>query len=625
MTFEEFLSGKGIEPGAFEQLSDEEKEALRAEFNGAGGEASAGLGDGDGEGGGDGGGAGAVEEAVADAAAEAAADEIAEAVAAEEITPEEGDAIYEEVVGEIEKELEAECGGEDEKELKASARRIAKGKVKSRVFRARIKSKKTKAVNEQRRQSAIKAFCAAYGRKGGEIAGRAIANGWTYEKTEKMMKASFARDSKIAGMKRTVPGGGNTSNGRPSRQDIMTAAFAMTCKLRPEYIQKHFGFSEQVMNAAMARENRNVTLRRLLVDSVNSFQANYANAGTNLFEVIPAMRQFCKQRKEREQTRSLDAALGFSTISATDVLHAITEAYLADTEDANETKYQLITKERSLSDFNAVDTYLPTLQGRLKKISETGQIEHVGYTTQKISAKTEPLGVTFAIPEMVLINDRLEVFVDLLQQFRNLPGECLEHDVAEYFWKMVDGDIPAADGNAFFSAERGNYFTGAGTALCEAGLSAAVKALDNLKNENGRPISTQNAFILTGSNMEATALRLYASENLNVIDTVGEKNIYQGKYKPYKWEYLNPEYARAKKNDGSTDSFFQTYGDSAWFMFRDPERRPIMTVNKLIGYESPQIKQFDADPSVWGTVYQLIFPYSISAAWTNGAIVMRGA
>lgn len=60
-------------------------------------------------------------------------------------------------------------------------------------------------------------------------------------------------------------------------------------------------------------------------------------------------------------------------------------------------------------------------------------------------------------------------------------------------------------------------------------------------------------------------------------------------------------------------------------MFRDPARRPIMTVNKLAGYESPQIKQFDADPSTWGTVYQLIYPYSVSPMWTDGALVMRGA
>lgn len=624
MTFEEFLEGKGITPEAFDALSDEEKEALTAEFNGAGGEAGAGLGDGDGgDGGGDGGEGGGGE--TADAVKEEVETVVEEAVETGDITPEEGVEIVEEVCGEIEQSLEAGEAGEDEKEVQARIRSLAKKKVSARVFRAKLKKSKAHTVSEARRTGAIKTLCAGFGFKGNKIAARAIEEGWSLERTEKAMNATIARDAKLGGLKRNIPGGGKNAGGRPSREDVMKAAFAMTCKLRPEFVQKHFGFSEAVMNAAMERGNRNVTLRRLIVDSVNSFQANYANAGANLFEVIPAMRRFCKQRKERELSdRSFKAAMGFSTISATDILHAITEAYLADLEDAAETKYQLITKEVSLSDFNAVDTYLPTLQGRLKKISETGQIEHVSYTTEKISAKTEPLGVTFAIPEMVLINDRLEVFVDLLQQFRDLPGECLEHDVAEYLWKMVDGDIPAADGQAFFSAARGNYFTGAGTALSEAGLSAAVKALDNLKNENGRPISTQGAFIVTGSAMEATALRLYASENLNVVDTIGEKNIYQGKYKPYKWEYLNAEYARAKKDDGTTDSFFQTYADTAWFMFRDPTRRPIMTVNKLSGYETPQIRQYDADPSVWGTVYQLIFPYSISAAWTNGAIVMRG-
>ena len=625
MTFEEFLTGKGIEPGAFEALSDEEKEALRAEFNGAGGEASAALEEGEGEGG-EGGDAGAVEDAAADAAAEAAADEIAEAVAAEEITPEEGDEIYEEVVGEIEKELEAECGEEDDKELKASARRIAKGKVKGRVFRARIKSKKNKAVSEQRRQSAIKTFCAAYGRKGGEVAGRAIANGWTYEKTEKYMKASFARENKLGGMKRTVPGGGNSTNGRPRAQDVMTAAFAMTCKLKPEYVQKHFGFSDQVMNAAMERGNRNVTLRRLLVDSVNSFQANYANAGTNMMEVMPALRSFCRQRKERELTdRSFNASLGFSTISATDVLHAIISAYLADQPAAAAPFYKTITKEVSFADFNSVDAYLPTLIGQLSKISETGQIEHVGYSTKKISAKTEPLGATFAIPEMVLINDQLNVFVELLQQFRDLPEKCVEHDVAEFFWKMVDGDINAADGNAFFSTDRGNVITGAGTALSEAGLNAATEALDSQTDENGAPLSGEGAFIVTSSALFATAQRLYASENINVIDTVGEKNVYAGVYKPYKWTYLNAALARNMKDDGLTNSDLQTYKASQWYLFRDPQTRPIMTVNKLVGYESPQIKQFDSDPSTWGTVYQLIYPYSISAAWTDGALVVRGA
>ena len=627
MGFDEFLIGKGIDPADFEAMSDEEKEALRAEYDAAGGTAEAAEG---GEGGGEE--KAGIEEEVAtkaaDAAAEAAADAISEAVEGGEISAEEGDKIYEEVVDDTAKELEAECGGgeDEEKEMKAAARRIAKQKTAGRIFRAKIKGKQAGAANEARRVNAIKHFCAAFGRKGGEVAGRAIANGWSYEKTEKVMKASISRDTKLNSMSRSLPAGGGNSTGRPRPQDVMTAAFAMTCKLKPEFIQKHFGFSDNVMNAAMARENRNPTFRRLIVDSVNSFQANYANAGSSMLEVVPAMRNFCRQRKERETgSRDFNASIGFSTISATDVLHAVVQAYLADQENAPATFYRTITKEVSFTDFNAVDAYLPTLIGELGKISETGQIEHVSYTTEKISAKTEPLGATFAIPEMVLINDQLNVFVELLQQFRDLPEKCVEHDVAEFFWRMVDGDINAADGSAFFSTGRGNVITGAGGALSEAGLNAATEALDNMTDANGAPISTEGAFIVTSSALYATAQRLYASENINVLDTIGDKNVYAGVYKPYKWAYLNAGLARAKKDNGSTDSDLQTYKATQWYLFRDPARRPIMTVNKLVGYESPQIKQYDSDPSTWGTVYQLVYPYSISAAWTDGALVVRGA
>ena len=621
MKFDEFLIGKGIDPADFEAMSDEEKEALRAEYDAAGGEKAEAAEDG---------GEGAYDEAktdAAEAAAEAAADAIDEAVQGGEITPEEGEQIYEEVAADTQKELEAACGGGDEeKDLKAAARSIAGKKTAGQIFRARIKDKKNGAASEARRQSAIKTFCASYGRKGGEIAGRAIANGWSYDKTEKVMKASIARDEKLNSMKRSLPAGGSNTNGRPRPQDVMTASFAMTCKLKPEFVQKHFGFSDNVMNAAMARENRDVTFRRLMIDSVNSFQANYANAGTRLLEVLEPMRIFCRQRKERETLdKNFNASIGFSTISATDILHAVVQAYLADQESAAPTFYKQITKEVSFTDFNTVDAFLPTLIGELSKISETGQIEQVSYTTQKISAKTEALGATFAIPQKVLINDQLNAFVDLLQQFRDLPEKCVEHDVAEYFWRMVDGDVNASDGSAFFSTARGNVITGASYVLSEAGLNKATEALDSMTDANGAPISTEGAFIVTNSALFATAQRLYASENVNVIDTIGDKNIYAGVYKPYKWAYLNSGLARAKKDDGATDSDLQTYKATQWYLFRDPQRRPIMTVNKLVGYESPQIKQFDSDPSTWGTVYQLIYPYSISAAWTDGALVMRGA
>lgn len=626
MTFEEFLTSKEITQEMFDAMPAEEQDALKQEFESLGSPVEAALDDPatdegapiDPETVGD------ADELIKEAVEEAIAEEI------EAMTPEEAAETFLEVCAETADQIGAADSEEDEEKFRARIKRFAVRQVKKKLFRAALKKRARKssvsALAENRRQNAIKTFCAGYGRKGGEVASRAIAGGWSLDKTEKVMRASFAGSQKTSSLTQNIPVGRNSS-GAPVRQNVLTAAFSMVCGLKPDYVAKHFKFDDATMNAAMERHNRRVSFKRLFHESANSFRPGFANVDTSMMDILPTVRGFCRRRAEERQLnpRGFRAAMGYSTVSATDILHAVVEAYLLDHLDAAPTFYRQITKEVTFTDFNAVDSYLPTLIGQLSKISETGQIEHVSYTTEKISAKTEPLGATFAIPEMVIINDQLSAFVALLEQLRDLPEKCVEHDVAKLFWRMVDGDVKAADGSAFFSTTRGNILTGNGSGLKEEGLAAALKALDELTDANGAPLSSEGAFIVTGSSLFPTAQRLYVSENLNVVDTVGDKNVFQGQFKPYKWVYLNDGLVRTKKDNGSTNSDLQTYKATLWFMFRDAQRRPIMTVNKLAGYESPQIKQFDADPSTWGTVYQLIYPYSVSPMWTDGALVMRGA
>lgn len=631
MSFDEFLKNKEITPEMFDALTVEEKEALRVEYESITGEAAADVAaemdkpdeltaEGEAE---------AIETIAADSE-EAIKEAVKEAVIEniDQMEATEAAETFLEIAAETVDEIGAECGG-DKEELKASAKRIARRKVKERLFKAALKRKQAtaagSALNESRRVSGIKSVCASYGRKGAEIAGKAIANGWSYSKTEKALKAGFANGNKLNSLSKFVPGSTGPTQGRPSRADVLTAAFAMTCRLKPDYVKKHFGFSDSVMNAAMERPNRHVSIKRLIHESINSFKPGYAQIDSPMLDLLPTMRALCKSRHDRELQPGFNAAMGFSTISATDILKAIIEAYLLDQEEAAPTFYRNIVKEKVNPDFNTIDAYLPTLIGQLTKISETGQIEHVGYTTQKISAQTEPLGATFAIPEMVLINDQLSAFVDLLEQFRELPEKCVEHDTAKLFWRMVDGDVTAYDGNAFFSTGRGNVITGSSYVLSETGLAKATEVMDNMTDANGYPLSSEGAFIVTNSTLYPTAQRLFVSENLNVIDTVGDRNVFAGVYEPKKWAMLNPGLARAKKDDGSTNSDLVTYAASQWYMIRSPQRRPIISLNKLAGYESPQIRQFDADPSVWGTIYQLIYPYSVTPMFPDGAIVMRGA
>ena len=104
--------------------------------------------------------------------------------------------------------------------------------------------------------------------------------------------------------------------------------------------------------------------------------------------------------------------------------------------------------------------YLPTIHGRLRQISETGAIQNVTFTTEEFKRSAEAYAAVFTIPEKTIINDQIDSFSELLRQLEQLGDDCVEHDVAETFWRLVDGDIKDADSNSLVSTTVGNYVSG---------------------------------------------------------------------------------------------------------------------------------------------------------------------
>lgn len=209
-----------------------------------------------------------------------------------------------------------------------------------------------------------------------------------------------------------------------------------------------------------------------------------------------------------------------------------------------------------------------------------------------------------------------------------LPDYSVEHDVAKAFWDIINGDAKVAvDGveQPFLSAENGNLISGADSALTENGLTQAVTALNSFKNANGIPLRADGSILLTGSATHAAAQRLYTSEYLYPFDKSGVNNIYRGVYLPKLWQWLDAAHSPQYKADGVTASLTQTYASSLWILLRDPKRRPAVVVNKMAGFESPQIKRYEMDPNVWGFTYQLIYPYSVDIQYTDSLVVSYGA
>lgn len=538
----------------------------------------------------------------------------------EEITPEEVEAIKEEIKDEVEA-LDDVGDRETIDELEKAAARLARAKIRARrAIKARKAQRSAPAVQlggkrEARRVAALNALACNDSARAGIVAS-AIEKGWSVEKTKRVLKATAARARQMAGLP-TI--GRSGAGSQPRLQDIYAASLARTLGMSPRRIQSAFKFDQRVIDAAEDKRFRNATLKTIVAASNNSFKPGSFGVNTNMMEAWGDCRANC--RRASLGGNRATASAGFSTISATDIFSAVMQAFLEPSEEVAPRRWTEVARVNTLVDFNAVDSYLPTLQGRLREISATGGIQNISFTTEKFTRAAKAQGINFTIPEMMIINDQIDAFAELLRQFESLGEDCIEHDVAEAFWRVFDGDAKDAAGNALVSAARGNYITGG--SLSEDGLNAALTALAAFSTANGAPLAVDRAKLLCGNALGATAMKLYVQEYPNFANGTVTPNIYRGRFEPVVWSYLDAAHARAKKDDGSTASLLA--GGKTWAMIRDPQTRPVVCVNKLVGFESPQIRQFDYDPSVWGLTYQLIYPYSVSTQYADGIAVITNA
>lgn len=604
MTFEEWLTQEGYDSAA---LSEVERAELLDTFNASGAVAASGE---------DGGEKDDVKAAASDelqTVVEEAVEQVVDELPAAEAETLDADAtteIVDALVDELADDFEAAPVAAA---LKAT--RLAKKAVRARLDKEKRSTPRTPSprsdakarLQENRRVEAIKALCA----DDAKVAAKGIAEGWSVERTRRYLEASANRRGIVAGLKRPGVGRFDETNG-PRRQDVLAASLAITCGMKPERVQAAFGFDERVVDAATAKTNRNATLRTVVAASNNSFRPGSYVVDT---DKLAGYRE-CRANCRRLAFGAVQA--GFSTVSAVDVFSAVMQAFLEDGAQTAAPLWDKIAKTNVLADFTSVKSYSPTIVGRLQEIAATGKIEKVSFETKEFTQTAKPNGASFTVPYMLIVNDQIDAFAELTRQFNDLPNQCVERDVAGLVWDALDGKaLYEPDGKPLVSEERGNLLVGATSALSETGIGLAKEALVGATNENGFPLAIGGERLLCGPALGALANRLYASEFINVDGGMGTKNVYQGEFEPLVWPYLSD--ALAPKS-----GFVASNSKTLWAILRDPSRRPAFCVNKVLGYESPQLEQFDL-PDEWGVSYRVIYPYGVSAKYWDGLVVCQGS
>ena len=580
MNFAEWLkSSKNMTEAEFEALSDEEKATIKSEFESSM-TASEGSGDNSGS----------------DALKEAAIEEIVNALEGKPT----------ETV--LDAYVALQGGSTEEPAATASAKRnTLTASLQSRIH-----------LKEGRRQKAIELLC----KERPDIAAKAIDGNWSLDHTEKVLTASMKK-TEMQNKYNTpfVSSQVGLSDSGPKPQQILTASLAVHAGIHPDKIKATLGYSDDVLTAALSSKYRNATPRSVVAESANSFKPGTVGMNTNRLEAFSMATKFCRRFEDQKifGEPALTAAMGFSTISATDAIFDTLKVSLLDQPATADHVYPQICVQNTVPDLNDVKGYDVDIIGDLREISSTGQIEHVDYEEGVIRYGTELKAATFVIPEQMFIQDGIGYFASLIQRFNALPEKSKEHAVAMVFQRILDGKIMTADdGKPFFTTDRGNLISGTDSILSGDGLAMAEMAMDDFKNRNGEPLSSAGAFLLVNSAQYATARRIFGSANINQEDMIGTTNIYSGAYRPLKWQYLNRNFAEA------TNQFFTKYGASFWLMMRDPNVRPLLAVTGLDGFSSPLFEQKEADASVWGRVYRVIYPYKVNPMYGDAAVLSLG-
>ena len=499
-----------------------------------------------------------LEEIVVDAV-EQAVEDSAEAIPSD---------VAQDVIDEIVTELADEELAPVEASVKAS--RLAVKKLRARKSSAGALA----TLAENRRISGIQALIAAYGKDAAKIAAKAIAGGWSLERTERVLNASAKKRDFVAGMK-TTTFGRTTAGSGPAPQKIVAASFAKTLGLDDARAVKAFG--ADAVDAATHAPWRGMTFKGVVAASLNSFTPGAYTINTGAADGWKACKDECiRARLIGGSAFRAGAGAGFSTISAVDVFQLVLQAFLEPSPATAPRVYTQITRENKVIDFNTIKSFLPTIQGRLQKISETGAIQNVGLTTETFEHTATPYAAVFTIPEITVVNDRLDAFAELLRQLETLGDDCIEHDVAETFWRLVDGDIKDGNGNALVSATVGNYISGG--SIDETGLATALTALNSFSTANGVPLASDRLQLITGSKLSPDAYKMAHAGLVDFQSMTATPNYFNGRFTPLEWAYFDSAHARAKKDDGSTASVFA--GDKTWVLLRDPQRRPAVCVNK---------------------------------------------
>jgi hypothetical protein len=266
----------------------------------------------------------------------------------------------------------------------------------------------------------------------------------------------------------------------------------------------------------------------------------------------------------------------FSIHSLTTILSATGNKILLEGFMAIPQSWRQVAAVRSVSDFKTVTAYRMNASLEYEEVGPGGAIQHGTLSQETYTMQAKTYAKMLALTLQDIVNDDLGAFNDL----RNRLGLGAAIKMNKVFWTAW---LAAYSGAAFWTAARGNLVTS--SALGEAGLNTAVAAFRDMVGPDGNLLSLEPDRILVPSALEATARKLYVSQEQR--DTTSSTkfptaNIYYNRFNPI----VVPELG---------NSSYTGYSATTWYLAANPAVLASAIMCFLNGVQNPVIESTDAD------------------------------
>ena len=384
------------------------------------------------------------------------------------------------------------------------------------------------------------------------IEAKAIAEGWTSDRTE----------LEVLRAERPKAPAGHSHSGPDGRHEVIEAAFARSAGL--QNAEKHF--SGDVLEAADKHYRDGIGLQELLLAHarMGGYDGRQKITPSNVRQVIQA---------------------AFSTHSLTTLLTTTGNKILLDGFLSIPQSWRQVAAVRTVSDFKQVTAFRLNASLEYEEVGAAGEIKHGTVSQESYTMEAKTYAKMLALTRKDIINDDLGAFNDLRQRL----GLGAAIKMNKVFWTLW---LATSDAGAFWADARGNLVTGA--ALGEAGLAKAIKAFRDMAAPDGNMMNLEPEFILVPTDLEFTARKLYASQEMR--DTTANKtvmttNIYQNKFTPV----VVPELGNSAYTGNSP---------TTWFMLANPSILASAVMCFLNGQQSPTIESADADFNTLGIQFR---------------------